>query len=84
MSDATRLIGLSLGADLCWPIFYEDILTTLDPVVQIGGERVRFASERVTIEPFDLAQPVRYDVLLDRLTPWYHTSREGVVGATYW
>jgi hypothetical protein len=32
----------------------------------------------VTIEPFDLAQQVRYDVLLDRLTPWYHTSREWI------
>ncbi len=78
MADATRLIGLSLGADLCWPIFYEDILSTLDPVIPIGGEKVRFAVERVTIEPFDLAQPVKYDVLLDRLTPWYHTSREWI------
>jgi hypothetical protein len=78
MDDATRLIGLSLGADLCWPIFYEDILAELDPVVRIGGETMRFDVERVTIEPFDLAQPVRYDVLLDRLTPWYHTSREWI------
>ena len=78
MPDATRLIGLSLGADLCWPIFYEDILAALSPTVRIGGETVRFEVERVTIEPFDLAQPVRYDVLLDRLTPWYHTSREWI------
>jgi hypothetical protein len=78
MVDATRLIGLSLGADLCWPIYYEDILAALDPVVRIGGETMRFDVERVTIEPFDLAQPVRYDVLLDRLTPWYHTSREWI------
>jgi glutathione synthase/RimK-type ligase-like ATP-grasp enzyme len=73
-----RRIGLSLGADLCWPIYYEDILRTLDPVVTIGGESIRFEVERVTIEPFDLAQPVRYDVLLDRLTHWYHTSREWI------
>ncbi len=78
MVDATRLIGLSLGADLCWPIYYEDILAALDPVVRLGGETIRFDVERVTIEPFDLAQPVRYDVLLDRLTPWYHTSREWI------
>lgn len=76
--ETTRLIGLSLGADLCWPIFYEDILARLDPVVRIGGETVRFEVERVTIEPFDLRQPVRYDVLLDRLTHWYHTSREWI------
>lgn len=76
--ESTRLIGLSLGADLCWPIFYEDILRRLDPVVRIGGETMRFDVERVTIEPFDLRQPVRYDVLLDRLTHWYHTSREWI------
>lgn len=73
-----RLIGLSLGADLCWPIFYEDILAEMDPVVRIGGESIRFSVERVTIEPFNLRQPVRYDVLLDRLTHWYHTSREWI------
>lgn len=75
---STRNIGLSLGADLCWPIFYEDILSRLDPEVTIAGERMRFNVDRVTIEPFDLAQPVKYDVLLDRLTPWYHTSREWI------
>ena len=78
MMDSTRLIGLSLGADLCWPIFYEDILGILDPKIRIGGQTIDFSVERVTIEPFDLAQPVRYDVLLDRLTPWYHTSREWI------
>lgn len=75
---SVRKIGLSLGADLCWPIFYEDILANLSPVIQIGGEQITFEVERVTIEPFDLAQPVKYDVLLDRLTPWYHTSREWI------
>ena len=35
-------------------------------------------SSRVTIEPFDLRQPVRYDVVIDRLTHWYHTSREWI------
>ncbi len=75
---AVRKIGLSLGADLCWPIYYEDIITKLAPTVRIGGEDISFEVERVTIEPFDLDQPVSYDVLLDRLTPWYHTSREWI------
>jgi hypothetical protein len=78
MTSSVRRIGLSLGADLCWPIYYEDILAAMDPVVHLGGETIRFEVERVTIEPFDLAQPVHYDVLLDRLTPWYHTSREWI------
>ncbi|MEL6178070.1 MAG: hypothetical protein AAFS10_03910, partial [Myxococcota bacterium] len=32
----------------------------------------------ITIEPFSLSQPCRYDVVLDRLTHWYHTSREWI------
>ncbi len=78
MAESTRQIGLSLGADLCWPIFYEDILRELDPVVREGGDTIRFEVERITIEPFELRQPVRYDVVLDRLTHWYHTSREWI------
>ena len=36
----TRRIGLSLGADLCWPICYEEVLTRLDLVLQVGGDTV--------------------------------------------
>ena len=42
------------------------------------GDTLRFHVERVTIEPFDLRQPSRYDVVIDRLTHWYHTSREWI------
>jgi hypothetical protein len=34
--------------------------------------------ERVSIEPFDLRQPCRYDVVLDRLTHWYQPTREWI------
>ena len=78
MADVTRRIGLSLGADLCWPICFEEILKQLKLALPIGGDTVRFEVERMTIEPFDLRQPVRYDVVLDRLTHWYHTSREWI------
>jgi hypothetical protein len=74
----TRRIGLSLGADLCWPTCFERILDRLDLTIDVGGEKVRFETERVTIEPFDLCQPCRYDVVLDRLTYWYNTSREWI------
>ncbi len=73
-----RRIGLSLGADLCWPAFYEDIVAKLDPTFVVGGDAVKVEIERVTIEPFALRAPVKYDVLLDRLTHWYHTSREWI------
>ncbi|MEP7027850.1 MAG: hypothetical protein ABI960_04575, partial [Candidatus Eisenbacteria bacterium] len=78
MSKITRTIGLSLGADLCWPICYEEILRRLDPVIPVGKDSVRFAVERVTIEPFDLRQPCRYDLVVDRLTHWYSVSREWI------
>ncbi len=71
----TRRIGLSLGADLCWPAFFEDIVAELGPL-KVGGEEIGFEVERVTIEPFNLRQPATYDLVIDRLTPWYHTSRE--------
>ena len=77
MTD-TRRIGLSLGADLCWPAFYEDIAERLNPTFRVGGQDVRVEIERVTIEPFALRAPVKYDVILDRLTHWYHTSREWI------
>jgi hypothetical protein len=32
----------------------------------------------VSIEPFDLRQPSKYDVVLDRLTHWYPPSREWI------
>ncbi len=78
MATVTRRIGLSLGADICWPICYEDIVSELDLSLPIGGDTVRFEVERVHIEPFSLSAPARYDVVLDRLTHWYHTSREWI------
>jgi hypothetical protein len=78
MAQVTRKIGLSLGADICWPLCYEHLMRRLDLTVPMGGDTVRFEVERVTIEPFDLTQPCNYDVVIDRLTHWYHTSREWI------
>src|SRR5262249_5291039 len=78
MANVTRRIGLSLGADICWPLCYEAILKQLDPAIPVGGDVVRFEVDRVSIEPFDLRQPCKYDVVIDRLTHWYHASREWI------
>ena len=76
---ATRNIGLSLGADICWPIAYEALFEALTrDGLKVGRETLDFAVERVTIEPFSLHQPVKYDVVIDRLTHWYSTSREWI------
>ena len=78
MSKVTRRIGLSLGADVCWPVCYEELLRRLDLNLSIGGDTVNFEVERVAIEPFSLRKPCRYDVVIDRLTHWYYPSREWI------
>jgi hypothetical protein len=78
MSTVIRKIGLSLGADLCWPRCYEEILKRMDLEVSHGGNQIRFDVSRVTIEPYNLSQVCEYDVVIDRLTHWYHTSREWI------
>ena len=78
MPNVTRKIGLSLGADDCWPICYEDILEQLDLALEMKKDTVRFEVERMEIEPFALDRPVTYDLVIDRLTHWYHLSREWI------
>lgn len=78
MANVTRRIGLSLGADTCWPICFEELIKDLDLSIAHGGDTLTFEVERVTIEPFNLRQGARYDVVVDRLTHWYHTSREWI------
>ncbi|MEM7518483.1 MAG: hypothetical protein AAF368_16365, partial [Planctomycetota bacterium] len=78
MAEITKRIGLSLGADICWPLCFEDIVSELKPQFSIGGDRLNFEVDRVTIEPFALKPRDRYDVVVDRLTHWYSTSREWI------
>jgi hypothetical protein len=78
MADVTKKIGLSLGADICWPIAFTEILERLDLALPVGSDTVRFEVERMTIDPFDLREPKKYDVVVDRLTHWYHTRREWI------
>ena len=78
MSIQTRQIGLSLGADLCWPACYEEIVRRLDLSLPLGEDTVRFAVERVTVEPFSLRARPKYDLVIDRITHWFHTTREWV------
>ena len=78
MAHITRRIGLSLGADICWPICYEALLKRLDLHLSIDGDTVGIESDRVYIEPFALRQDCPYDVVIDRLTHWFYTSREWI------
>ena len=79
MVERTVNIGLSLGADICWPICLRE--PARRPEARLRSSAATGCAshcERVTIEPFDLRQPVKYDVVIDRLTHWYSISREWI------
>jgi hypothetical protein len=76
--QVTRKIGLSLGADVCWPICYEEIVKKLALAPKLGRDTVRFEVSRVSIDPFRLEDPSKYDLVIDRLTHWYSVSREWI------
>ena len=58
MAGETRdhLIGLLLGAEEDWPQAFEQILRFVGPL-EADGTTHHLASERLTIEPFDLDRP---------------------------
>ncbi len=78
MADITRHIGLSLGADICWPAAFEELVAELDLRIPVGDDMVSFETERVTVEPYDLRYKPKYDLVLDRLTHWFNISREWI------
>ena len=79
MAEVTRRIGLSLGADICWPASYEAILKELDLSLPDGhGNQVKFAVSRVQPQPFDLEAAPPYDLVLDRISHWFMHTREWV------
>jgi hypothetical protein len=84
---SAHLIGLLLGAEEDWPQAFEAILRRVGPV-KVGGVTHTIGSERLTIEPFDLTDPVRSDLVIDRLAYWYYHPREwlkkaALVNGTY-
>ncbi|CAA9323700.1 MAG: FIG00738105: hypothetical protein [uncultured Frankineae bacterium] len=76
MADRTHLLGLLLGTEEDWPQAFEALVRRLDPALSRGGDTHRFDVERITIEPFDLRQPSRYSLVVDRLAYWYYVPRE--------
>ena len=66
------------GRGYLLPICYEELVRRLNLAIPHDEDTLRFHVERVTIEPFNLRQPSRFDVVIDRLTHWYHTSREWI------
>ncbi len=63
MPDTTHLIGLLLGTEEDWPRAFETLMARLGTITDGSGHRHRIATERITIEPFDLRDRVRLNVL---------------------
>jgi hypothetical protein len=72
----THNIGLLLGMEEDWSATFEELVRRLDLRIDHGGDTHRFTTERVTIEPFRLRQPARYNLVIDRLAHWYYVPRE--------
>ncbi|MGH3510256.1 MAG: hypothetical protein ACRDPI_08510, partial [Nocardioidaceae bacterium] len=71
-----HLVGLLLGAEEDWPRAFEALLRLLGPITTADGERHEIGTERLTIEPFNLTDPVRPGLVIDRLAYWYYHPRE--------
>ena len=71
-----HLIGLLLGAEEDWPTAFEALVRRLGVLQTPDGVQHRIASERVTIEPFNLRDSVRQDLFIDRLAYWHFHPRE--------
>ena len=76
MPDATHLIGLLLGTEEDWPQAFETLVSRLGPIKDASGTTHTITTERITMEPFDLRDKPRYDLVVDRLAYWYYLPRE--------
>ncbi len=76
MADRTHSLGLLLGTEEDWPSAFESLVRRFDPALRWGDDTHRYDVERITIEPFDLRQPSRYSLVVDRLAYWYYVPRE--------
>jgi hypothetical protein len=71
-----HLVGLLLGTEEDWPAAFAELMRRTGTVRDGGGTEHAFDVERITIEPFDLRDRPRYDLVIDRLAYWYYVPRE--------
>src|SRR3954464_9480323 len=75
MADVEHTIGLLLGTEDDWPRAYEALLRRLGVITGPDGKSHRVRSVRVTIEPFNLRDKPRHELVIDRLAYWYYPPR---------
>jgi hypothetical protein len=76
VADVEHTIGLLLGTEDDWPRAYEALLRRVGVIGGPDGKSHRVRSVRVTIEPFNLRDKPRHDLVIDRLAYWYYHPRE--------
>ncbi|XVU22079.1 ATP-grasp domain-containing protein [Actinoplanes sp. CA-054009] len=76
MADVEHTIGLLLGTEDDWPRAYEALLRRIGTITGPDGKTHRVNAERVTIEPFNLRDQPRHELVIDRLAYWYYHPRE--------
>ena len=76
MPDTIHHIGLLLGTEDDWPTAFETIVSRLGSIKGENGSSHRIDVERLTIEPFDLRDKPRHELVVDRLAYWYYHPRE--------
>jgi hypothetical protein len=76
MPVTSHLIGLLLGTEEDWPAAFETLVGRVGAIPGEDGGAHRLEVERITIEPFDLRDRPRYELVVDRLAYWYYHPRE--------
>ncbi|WP_018156568.1 ATP-grasp domain-containing protein [Demetria terragena] len=71
-----HLIGLLLGAEEDWPRALEELVRRVGPITAADGTVHELTTERLTIEPFNLRDKTRHQLVIDRLAHWYYHPRE--------
>ncbi len=75
VSDTRHLIGLLLGAEEDWPRAFEAIVQRIG-AFSYANQTHTLDTERVHISPFNLRDPARHTLVIDRLAYWYYHPRE--------
>src|SRR6476469_1946397 len=76
VTSQEHLIGLLLGAEEDWPTAFEALARRLGVIRDGQGVSHSLRTERLTIEPFDLRDRPRQELVIDRLAYWYYHPRE--------
>ena len=67
VTSQEHLVGLLLGAEEDWPTAFEALARRLGVLRDAEGRSHSLRTERVTIEPFNLRDKARQELVIDRL-----------------